>query len=83
MHRGKNLTIEASGTLAEDIEDGAYVFLVVKYGFITLINQKADLCEQIKNVDLDCPLKEGLTSLTKIVGLPNEIPPVGLQSIEN
>ncbi|KAI9720240.1 MAG: hypothetical protein M1812_003058 [Candelaria pacifica] len=72
---GKNLTIEATGTLSEDIEDGAYVLLIVKYGFITLINQKAELCEQIKNVDLECPLRKGLTTLTKEVPLPIEIPP--------
>ncbi|KAI9791177.1 MAG: Phosphatidylglycerol/phosphatidylinositol transfer protein [Candelina submexicana] len=72
---GKNLTVEASGTLAQEIEEGAYVLLIVKYGFITLLDQKADLCAQIKNVNLECPLREGLTSLTKEIPLPSEIPP--------
>ncbi len=43
-----------------------------------MINQKADLCDQIKNVDLECPLKKGETILTKEVDLPKEIPPVCL-----
>jgi len=72
---GTTLTIEAAGTLTEDVEEGAYVNLQVKYGLIRLINQRADLCEQVKNVDLECPIKKGETALTKDVNLPEEIPP--------
>lgn len=50
--------------------------LQVKYGLIRLINQDADLCEQVKNVDLECPLKKGDMELTKDIDLPKEIPPV-------
>lgn len=80
LYSGKNLTIKASGTFSEDVEKGAYVNLQVKYGLIRLINQKADLCDQIKNVDLECPLKKGEAELTKDVELPKEIPPVCLSS---
>ncbi|KAF2453643.1 phosphatidylglycerol/phosphatidylinositol transfer protein precursor [Lineolata rhizophorae] len=72
---GKTLVISAKGTLSEPIEEGAKVHLQVKYGLITLINQEADLCDQVKNVDLECPLEKGETTLTKEVNLPNEIPP--------
>jgi hypothetical protein len=58
------------------VEEGAYINLQVKYGLIRLVNTKADLCEQIKNVDLECPLKKGKAILTKTVDLPKEIPPV-------
>lgn len=50
--------------------------LVVKWGLITLIQQTVDLCEQIKEVDLECPLEKGHMTLTKEVKLPNAIPPV-------
>lgn len=50
--------------------------LQVKYGLIRIINQEADLCETVKNVDLECPLKKGDMVLTKDVELPKEIPPV-------
>jgi ML domain len=70
------LKIEAAGVFKEKIEEGAYVLLTVKYGYIKLISQRADLCEQIKNVDLECPLEKGLTSVTKEVELPNQIPKV-------
>ncbi|MCJ1300029.1 Phosphatidylglycerol/phosphatidylinositol transfer protein [Hypocenomyce scalaris] len=72
---GNTLTIEAVGTFSEDVEEGAYVNLQVKYGLIRLINQTADLCDQLKNVDQDCPVKKGETKITKDVDLPNQIPP--------
>lgn len=73
---GKTLSIEATGTLSQDIEEGAKVRLQVKYGLITLIKQEASLCDYVKEVDLECPLKKGDLKLTKDVDLPKEIPPV-------
>ncbi|KAF7546268.1 hypothetical protein G7046_g9349 [Stylonectria norvegica] len=72
---GEELIIKATGTVKETIEEGAYVLLTVKYGLIRLISTKADLCEQIGNVDLECPVKAGVLSITKGVDLPSEIPP--------
>jgi len=72
---GKKLTIKAKGNFTEKVEEGAYLLLTVKYGLIRLINQKADLCEQMKNaVDEECPLI-GEKTITKDVDLPKEIPP--------
>ncbi|KAK0715664.1 ML domain-containing protein [Lasiosphaeris hirsuta] len=72
---GTTLTIKASGFVKETIEDGAYVNLQVKYGYIKLLDTQADLCKEIKNVDLDCPIEKGPISITKDVDLPKEIPP--------
>ena len=72
---GKTLTIEAKGNFTEEIEEGAYINLSVKYGYVRLIHQKADLCEQMSNVDEKCPLG-GEKTITKDVDLPKEIPPV-------
>ncbi|KAI9897014.1 hypothetical protein N3K66_008036 [Trichothecium roseum] len=72
---GKELLIKASGTVKETIEEGAYVLLTVKYGLIRLISTKADLCEQIGNVDLKCPLESGHMDITKSVDIPAEVPP--------
>ncbi|MCJ1253817.1 Phosphatidylglycerol/phosphatidylinositol transfer protein [Lignoscripta atroalba] len=72
---GTTLTIEAVGTFAEDVEEGAYVNLTVKYGLIRIINQKEDLCTQLKNIDKPCPVKKGKTVITKDVDLPQQIPP--------
>jgi len=72
---GQTLTIEAKGTLLEDVEEGAYVILQVKYGLIRLVNTQANLCDQVSNVDLSCPIEKGKTTITKDVELPKEIPP--------
>lgn len=63
-------------TFLEDVAEGAYVVLQVKYGLIKLVNTEADLCEQVSNVDLECPIKKGKQVITKEVALPKEIPPV-------
>lgn len=72
---GQKLTISAEGTLLERIEKGATVNLEVKWGLITLIKQTVDLCDELKNVDLECPLEKGKMVLTKEVDLPKQIPP--------
>ncbi len=74
--RGNTLTIEASGILSKDVDDGAYADIVVKYGLITLVKMKVDLCQEGKKIDLNCPLKKGPMKLTKDVDLPQQIPPV-------
>lgn len=75
------MTIEATGFVKEDITDGAYVKLQVKYGYIKLLDTEADLCEEIKNVDLECPIEKGKISITKDIELPKEIPPVRLPTL--
>ncbi|KAL4871785.1 Phosphatidylglycerol/phosphatidylinositol transfer protein [Aspergillus spectabilis] len=72
---GQVLKIKAEGVLNKTVEKGAYVLLEVKYGLITLVRQKPDLCEQLVNVDLECPLEAGPLVLTKEVQLPAQIPP--------
>jgi hypothetical protein len=72
---GAKLEIKATGTVLEPIEDGAYINLVVKYGLIRLINQKADLCEQTEKADLKCPIEKGHLSVTKSVDIPRQVPP--------
>ena len=73
---GNTLTIEAVGTLSQPLEKGAYVVLQVKYGLIRLVNVQQDLCDQVSNVDLECPIDEGKITIVKDVELPKEIPPV-------
>ncbi|KAF8476843.1 ML domain-containing protein [Kalaharituber pfeilii] len=72
---GATLTITATGTLKEEVGAGAYIDVEVKYGYIKLIHQQIDFCENAGQVDLACPIKEGDLSLTKKVDLPKAIPP--------
>lgn len=73
--KGQNLTIFAEGIVKETILEGAYVDVDVRYGYIRLLSQTFDLCEQTANVDLECPIKEGKITLETTLELPKEIPP--------
>ncbi|KAM0250011.1 hypothetical protein ACHAQJ_008818 [Trichoderma viride] len=72
---GQALLITASGDVKRTVTKGAYVKVVVKYGLIQLLSTTADLCEQLGNVDLSCPLEPGEMTITKSVDLPSAIPP--------
>ncbi|EGR51806.1 uncharacterized protein TRIREDRAFT_45085 [Trichoderma reesei QM6a] len=72
---GATLLITATGDVKKTITKGAYVKVTVKYGLIQLLSTTADLCEQLGNVDLTCPLEEGQMTITKSVDLPTAIPP--------
>jgi len=76
MSRGQNLTIEAEGEVLEEIEEGAYVILNIKWGVITVYNKRVDFCEQLKHVNETCPLKKGAMKINKDIAIPQEVPPV-------
>jgi hypothetical protein len=70
---GQKLLIEATGNFTQEVGEGAKVTLTVKYGLITLIHMKTDLCEQIKTLDEECPLN-GKKIITKEVDIPSKVP---------
>lgn len=72
---GQNLTIKAIGVLKDTVTQGAYVEVSVKYGLITLIRETLDLCDHVKEVELECPIEQGKLTLTKVVKIPQQIPP--------
>ncbi|DAA74854.1 TPA_exp: Phosphatidylglycerol/phosphatidylinositol transfer protein [Trichophyton benhamiae CBS 112371] len=72
---GQPLVIKASGITAKEIKKGATVQLQVTYGFLQLINQEMDLCDQTEKVGLDCPLEKGKMVLKKSVDIPPQVPP--------
>ncbi|KAI5951085.1 NPC2 [Candida jiufengensis] len=72
---GANLTFTAKGNIDKTIVDGAYVEVDVRYGFIKLIHQTYDICEEITKIDLECPIEKGEQIIKKIVEIPDEVPP--------
>ena len=76
VHSGNTLKVTAKGNFSEEIEDGAYVNLQVKFGLVILVRTKADLCEQLATVDKECPIEKGETTIEKDIELPKVIPPV-------
>ncbi|KAK5998314.1 Phosphatidylglycerol/phosphatidylinositol transfer protein [Cladobotryum mycophilum] len=72
---GQDLVITATGTVSNTIQDGAYAQVTVKLGLIRLLSQTFDLCQQVGNIDLKCPLEAGNLTVSHTVTLPREIPP--------
>jgi hypothetical protein len=76
---GKNLTINASGKVTQEIEDGAHVALSVKIalnygGQIPILTRDVDLCDLMANdddIDAECPVdKDVALTFSKTVGIP-------------
>lgn len=72
---GESFQIEAKGTLAKNITEGAYIVLEVSFGFIKLLHQTVSLCEQVGNVNLSCPVEKGDVKIVKKATIPKEAPP--------
>ena len=72
--RGKNLTIEAKGTLSKDVGAGTKLFLTVKYNSVSILKQEADLCDLLPNVNLSCPIKKGVLSIKDEVEITSQVP---------
>ena len=60
--------------MSKDVEVGAKLYLTVKYNSIIILQEEADLCDQLPNVDLSCPLKKGPLDITKEVEITSQVP---------
>lgn len=72
--KGQNLTIYAEGFVEKTIVDGAYVDVDVKYGYLRLLRQEYDLCEESGNAGVECPIKEGKLVVNTSVAIPAQFP---------
>jgi len=72
---GQNLHIEVEADVKQRIEEGAQIWVEVKLGYIVLIRKTFDFCEEIKKIDLECPIEKGPLKVSKDEQLPKEIPP--------
>lgn len=80
--KGHNLTITADTIIKKTIVKGAYVDVDVHYGYLRLLNQRFDLCEQIDEYggggdgdgDVKCPIEKGRLEVNKEVTIPPQFP---------
>ncbi|TPX30113.1 hypothetical protein SmJEL517_g06246 [Synchytrium microbalum] len=72
--KGQSLVIEARGYLKEDVVAGSVADVKVKLGLIKLFEQRLDLCEEIKRIDVECPILKGYQVIERTIDLPNELP---------
>jgi len=73
---GENLTVTVKAHAQEQVEEGAYTDISVKFGFIKLFQKQFDLCEEARNgnTSVQCPVKQGNYEDVRTVALPMEIP---------
>lgn len=58
---GKDLLIEASGTLKETVDVGSVADVIVKIGVVRLLHKQFDLCDELQKSDIEekCPVQPG------------------------
>jgi hypothetical protein len=78
--RGEKFKVFVQGELKETVDQGSYAHVKVKLGFIQLIDQSYDVCEQLTQVGKQCPLEKGELVIEHEVDIPREIPPVQCSS---
>jgi len=72
---GHDLEFRAHGYVKKPIKQGAYANVTIKYGVIKLLTTQLNLCDQMQNVNVTCPIEKGPLEIAKTVHLPGEIPP--------
>ncbi|ORX89774.1 hypothetical protein K493DRAFT_318434 [Basidiobolus meristosporus CBS 931.73] len=73
--KGQVLRIEGSGVFTDEVGEGSYTTIFVKYGRIRILQMKIDTCKEIKQIGEECPLGPGPQNIDVEVELPKEIPP--------
>lgn len=68
------LEVYVSGSLSRNVTTGAKARITVKLGFIQLLDATYDACDQMKQVDLACPLGQGRVEMRHTWDIP-AVPP--------
>ncbi|CAI6014497.1 hypothetical protein V2G26_019452 [Clonostachys chloroleuca] len=72
---GKQVSVKATLDIKRAVTKGSYVKVVIKYGLIQLISTTADLCEQVSNAGIKCPIEAGKHQISFQADMPSIIPP--------
>ncbi|EPX72873.1 niemann-Pick disease type C2 protein hE1 [Schizosaccharomyces octosporus yFS286] len=73
---GKNLTIQGQVDVGTTVLNGSYVEIVVKYGFVPIVRERLDICEQAYELAaVECPVEAGVIKKEATIPLPWAIPP--------
>ncbi|KAI8904007.1 hypothetical protein EDD86DRAFT_90366 [Gorgonomyces haynaldii] len=68
--RGASIAQIVNGTLLADLPEGTTATLVVKLGAIALINQKFNVCDDLRANGKNCPLPAGVQTFNKSSSVP-------------
>lgn len=69
------MTIEASGTLQEEVTSGSLADITVKLGAVKLLHKRFDLCDELEkkrdDVEIQCPIEKGYLTVSNLRTLYN------------
>ncbi|EPZ35323.1 hypothetical protein O9G_000719 [Rozella allomycis CSF55] len=70
---GSSLNITVVGNLKSVIDQGSYVKVRVRYGLITVVNTKIDLCKEISDYPElpQCPVQPGRIAISEVTDMPD------------
>lgn len=71
--KGKNVEVNASITFDEEVTGGK-IEIKAKYGIIPVYSGTLDLCDTLKEVDMECPIKKGDQTIVVNEEIPDVIP---------
>ncbi|KAI8377738.1 ML domain-containing protein [Radiomyces spectabilis] len=71
--KGEPLHVDFKGFLKEEIGNGTYVDVVVKYRGMQMLHKKYDFCDEADKFGERCPFEAGEYRLSKDVDLPDDI----------
>ncbi|KAJ5108599.1 Phosphatidylglycerol/phosphatidylinositol transfer protein [Penicillium angulare] len=63
---GQNTTIKASITFLKPLKNGANVKVNVSAGNVNVLSKTFDICQEVKKVNLKCPLEKKVDFETKV-----------------
>ena len=72
--KGQSLQVKLTGYLKEAVVQGATAHVKVKLGFISLLDQDFDVCNEIHQIDKECPVPQGDFVLEKTFDIPAAVP---------
>ncbi|KAJ4391721.1 Phosphatidylglycerol/phosphatidylinositol transfer protein [Gnomoniopsis smithogilvyi] len=72
--RGKELTVDATGTVKSLVSAGTKVSVKVKLGHSTVYRKHFDLCKEIEKIGVQCPIDSGTPKVVKSFTVPKSVP---------
>lgn len=70
--RNKPASFNVKAQLKEDLQEGSKVELRVKYHGIRVYKHKFDICDELKKINIQCPVKAGSFAFNKTITVPDK-----------
>merc|ERR1712129_423021 len=70
IHSNENVTLKINSTLSEDVSNGT-IHIDAKVRIIPVYDKTLNLCTELAQANMSCPLKKGPYDFEKTLAIPN------------